>query len=206
MSISMIIPEYEVLRDTNKCISCRVCERQCSNEVHSFNEKSNSLFSDSSKCVNCQRCVTLCPTHALKIVKSQNIFKENFNWQRSDITEIYKQAESGGMLLSSMGNPENQPMYFNRILLNASQVTNPPIDPLREPMETKVFLGSKSHKIERDKDGKIIPKLSPQINLSMPVMFSAMSYGSISYNAHESLARAATELGICYNTGEGGLH
>jgi glutamate synthase domain-containing protein 2 len=40
----------------------------------------------------------------------------------------------------------------------------------------------------------------------MPVMFSAMSYGSISYNAHESLARAAEELGIFYNTGEGGLH
>ena len=40
----------------------------------------------------------------------------------------------------------------------------------------------------------------------MPVMFSAMSYGSISYNAHASLARAATALGICYNTGEGGLH
>jgi len=37
-------------------------------------------------------------------------------------------------------------------------------------------------------------------------MFSAMSYGSISYNAHESLARAAQELGILYNTGEGGLH
>ena len=49
-------------------------------------------------------------------------------------------------------------------------------------------------------------ELPPQIELSMPVMFSAMSYGSISYNAHESLARAATELGICYNTGEGGLH
>jgi len=38
------------------------------------------------------------------------------------------------------------------------------------------------------------------------MMFSAMSYGSISYNAHESLARAAEELGILYNTGEGGLH
>ena len=37
-------------------------------------------------------------------------------------------------------------------------------------------------------------------------MFSAMSYGSISYNAHESLARAAKELGTYYNTGEGGLH
>ena len=37
-------------------------------------------------------------------------------------------------------------------------------------------------------------------------MFSAMSYGSISYNAHEALAGAASELGIYYNTGEGGLH
>jgi glutamate synthase domain-containing protein 2 len=33
-----------------------------------------------------------------------------------------------------------------------------------------------------------------------------MSYGSISYNAHECLARAAAELGTFYNTGEGGLH
>ena len=37
-------------------------------------------------------------------------------------------------------------------------------------------------------------------------MFSAMSYGSISYNAHASLAQAAEELGTLYNTGEGGLH
>ena len=32
-----------------------------------------------------------------------------------------------------------------------------------------------------------------------------MSYGSISYNAHKSLALAATALGIFYNTGEGGI-
>lgn len=30
----------------------------------------------------------------------------------------------------------------------------------------------------------------------MPVMFSAMSYGSISYNAHKSLALAAKSLGF----------
>ena len=97
-------------------------------------------------------------------------------------------------------------MYWDKILLNASQVTNPPIDPLREPMETKVFLGRKPEKIERDADGNIICDLPPQMELSMPVMVSAMSYGSISYNAHASLARAARELGIYYNTGEGGLH
>ena len=36
-------------------------------------------------------------------------------------------------------------------------------------------------------------------------MFSAMSYGAISLNVHESLARAATECGTYWNTGEGGL-
>ena len=85
-------------------------------------------------------------------------------------------------------------------------MTNPPVDPLREPMETRVFLGRKPDGIRRDENGELICHLPPQIELSMPVMFSAMSYGSISYNAHACLARAARELGICYNTGEGGLH
>ena len=164
------------------------------------------MVSDDAKCVNCHRCVSLCPTRALKIVKTNHTFKENSNWSGKSIKEIYKQANSGGVLLSSMGNPENYPVYFDKILLNASQVTNPSIDPLREPMETKVFLGAKPDKIERDAKGNLKTKLPPHIMLSMPIMFSAMSYGSISYNAHESLARAATEMGILYNTGEGGLH
>ena len=91
-------------------------------------------------------------------------------------------------------------------MINASQVTNPSIDPLREPMETRVFLGKKPKEIKRDSEGKIQCQLPPQLALAMPVMFSAMSYGSISYNPHEALARAATELGVLYNTGEGGLH
>lgn len=164
------------------------------------------MLSDESKCVDCQRCVSLCPTHALKIVKNECTFRENANWQSDTIKEIYKQASSGGVLLSSMGNPKPLPVYWDRILINASQVTNPPIDPLREPMETRVFLGKKPAEIRREANGNINTKLPPQMELSMPVMFSAMSYGSISYNAHESLARAAKELGIYYNTGEGGLH
>ena len=206
MAISYVLPDYEVRRDYDKCINCRVCERQCANEVHSYLEDVGKMVADSSKCVNCQRCVTLCPTKALKIVKSDNTFKTNANWSQKSIMEVYKQAETGGVLLSSMGNPEDYPIYFNKILVNASQVTNPSIDPLREPMETKVFLGKKPTHIDRDENGKIINNLTPQLELSVPIMFSAMSYGSISYNAHESLARAAKELGILYNTGEGGLH
>lgn len=206
MGINYIYPEFEVERNENRCIKCQVCVRQCSNEVHSFDEKRNLILSDESKCVNCQRCVSLCPTRAIKITKNTCTLRENANWSSDTIKEIYKQAASGGVLLSSMGNPNPLPVYWDKILINASQVTNPSIDPLREPMETKVFLGKKPEKTERDKDGKLICKTTPRLELSMPVMFSAMSYGSISYNAHESLARAARELGIYYNTGEGGLH
>lgn len=206
MGIEYIYPEFEVVRNDSRCIRCRVCERQCANCVHSYDPDGDVMLSDETKCVDCQRCVALCPTRALKIVKSDCALRPNANWGQDTIKEIYKQASSGGVLLSSMGNPNPLPVYWDRILINASQVTNPSIDPLREPMETKVFLGKKPSEMKRGEDGKLVTKLDPQLELSMPVMFSAMSYGSISYNAHESLARAATALGLYYNTGEGGLH
>lgn len=31
--LDFIYPEYELVRDSAKCIACRVCERQCANEV-----------------------------------------------------------------------------------------------------------------------------------------------------------------------------
>lgn len=204
--MNLFYPTYEIIRDYDKCINCRICERECSNEAHIFLAESKKMICDDAKCVDCQRCVALCPTRALKIIKSQNTYKDNANWSSKTINEIYRQADSGGVLLSSMGNPENYPVYFDKMLINASQVTNPSIDPLREPMETKVFLGGRPQTIQRDEKGQLVNNLSPMISLSMPIMFSAMSYGSISYNAHESLARAAEALGILYNTGEGGLH
>lgn len=164
------------------------------------------MISDSQQCVDCQRCVCICPTGALKIVDNPNKFRNNYNWSQQIMTEVYKQAETGGVLLSAMGNPKEYPVYWDKILLNASQVTNPPIDPLREPMETKVFLGKKPKNVSFNEDGSVKTETTPTLELSTPIMFSAMSYGSISRNAHESLARAATELGIFYNTGEGGLH
>ncbi len=206
MPINFIYPEFEIVRDESQCIRCRACERQCANEVHGYDSERNAMESDELKCVNCHRCVLLCPTRALKIIRTDHTFRENANWNEDAIKEIYMQAGSGGVLLSSMGNPKNYPVYWDKILINASQVTNPPIDPLREPMETKTFLGKKPEKIGRSDDGTLKVNTSPQLELELPVMFSAMSYGSISYNAHESMARAAQSLGTYYNTGEGGLH
>lgn len=206
MALNYFQPLFDVIRDKDRCIKCQACARQCSNEVHRYDADLDMIISDSQQCVDCQRCVCICPTGALKIVDNPNKFRNNSNWSQQIMTEVYKQAETGGVLLSAMGNPKEYPVYWDKILLNASQVTNPPIDPLREPMETKVFLGKKPKNVSFNEDGSVKTETSPTLELSTPIMFSAMSYGSISRNAHESLARAATELGIFYNTGEGGLH
>lgn len=206
MALNYFQPLFDVIRDKDRCIKCQACARQCSNEVHRYDADLDMMISDSQQCVDCQRCVCICPTGALKIVDNPNKFRNNSNWSQQIMTEVYKQAKTGGVLLSAMGNPKEYPVYWDKILLNASQVTNPPIDPLREPMETKVFLGKKPKNVSFNEDGSVKTETTPTLELSTPIMFSAMSYGSISRNAHESLARAATELGIFYNTGEGGLH
>ena len=204
--LNYIRPDYEVVRDKELCVKCKVCVRQCANEVHKYDEKRDVLYVDNSRCVNCHRCVTLCPAGALKIVRTDHCFKPSANYTEEVIKDIYRQADTGGVLLSSMGTPKDYPVYWDKMLINASQVTNPSIDPLREPMEIKTFLGRKPEEVKYNPDGSISVEKYPNLELKTPIMFSAMSYGSISKNAHLCLARAAEKLGTFYNTGEGGLH
>ncbi len=213
MALKLNQSEFEIERDENKCISCLVCVRQCSNDVYEYDSEQDIIYSDSTKCVGCHRCGSLCPTGALKIKERQSQFKTNYNWTPAHLKNIYKQADSGGVLLTGMGSDKTYTIYWDHILFNASQVTNPSIDPLREPMEIKTFIGRKPDNLEFEikksskyRSAKLKTKLFPQLELSTPIMFSAMSYGSISYNACRSLAAAASEFGTYYNTGEGGLH
>ncbi len=207
MKANFLSPRFCVIRESDACISCRLCVRECSYGAHGYDEKNRRLTIDNTKCVDCQRCVSFCPKGALSVVLNRNTFRPNGEWSPDSLKEIYRQSETGGVLLSSMGSPvKSIPRYFDRLLLNASQVTNPSIDPLREPMETKVFIGSRPEKIERDEKGCIRNNLPPHLELDTPILFSAMSYGAISLNVHKALAMAAKELGTYWNTGEGGLH
>ena len=98
-----LYPDYEVIRNADMCIACRVCERQCANEVHKYDADLKKMVSNTASCVDCQRCVCLCPTHALKVIKSDNTFKINANWTNEAISDIIRQAGTGAVLLSAMG-------------------------------------------------------------------------------------------------------
>src|SRR5512137_134226 len=148
MALSYATPQFIIERDASRCIACQVCVRQCANDVHSYNEEDDLVSSNSMGCVGCHRCVTVCPTQALTVRRNPLEFRPHANWTSSALTSIYKQAESGGMLLTSMGCDQPYRIYWDHIVLNASQVTNPSIDPLREPMELKTFLGSKPERLE----------------------------------------------------------
>ena len=203
-----LLPEYLVERDEKRCIRCKVCVNQCTYETHRYDEEEDKIFSEDENCVNCQRCITFCPTHAITIRKNPNVSRENINWTNEALRDLKKQAEIGAVILTGMGCDKPYFTYWDRLLLNASQVTNPSIDPLREPMEIRTYLGAKPDKIDLEIDnGRLLLKneLTPQLRLDTPIMFSAMSYGAISLNVHEALARAATECGTYFNTGEGGL-
>jgi glutamate synthase domain-containing protein 2 len=178
--------------------------------VHNYDEDVNELIADNSKCVGCHFCEDICPTGAITIRKNPSDTKENINWTRDYIYRVIKQASTGGVLLTGMGCDKAYKNYFEHIVLNAAQVTNPSIDPLREPMELKTFIGSKPDRIipamGKDEKYSLNQHLPPLLELEIPIMFSAMSFGSISLNACKALAKAATEVGTYWNTGEGGLH
>lgn len=164
---------------------------------------------DPTKCVGCHRCEVFCPQGAISIQPNPRHFRPHPLWSQAHRENLWIQAETGGVLLTGMGNDLPYPVLWDNLLLDACQVTNPSIDPLREPMELRTHLGVRpdSVAVEQTPDGpQLATEIGPLLELETPIVFAAMSYGSISLNAQKALAIAADECGIMWNTGEGGMH
>ncbi|MBI2939822.1 MAG: IMP dehydrogenase [Chloroflexi bacterium] len=204
---SYLPPRFLARIMDDRCIRCQVCVRQCGWEALYYDERNDCINSTEANCTGCHRCVALCPTHAIWIEERPLQYRPNFNWRPEAIEDAMQQAESGGIILTGMGDDKGQTIYWDKLVLNASQVTNPSIDPLREPMEVRTYLGRRPDTLDIDYGSmKLRSPLGPLRTLEVPIMFSAISYGALALQVQEGLARAATEMGTFWNTGEGGLH
>ncbi|MDI9619232.1 MAG: glutamate synthase-related protein [Candidatus Nezhaarchaeota archaeon] len=200
---------YIVLRKEDKCTKCRACVEQCTYGVHSYNPAKNVIESKSWLCSNCLRCVEFCPTGALTITRNPNSYRMGHHWNHEAIMDVKRQAETGSALLEGMGCDGPNLTYWDRLLLNACQVTNPPIDPIREPIETRVILGRRPPRVELKPENRRLMlknELAPYICAETPILLAAMSYGAVNLRVQEAMARAAIECGTYFNCGEGGLH
>ena len=210
----LVQPEFRVKIDSTLCRTCGRCVQECGWGVFTFAEGPTA---NHSACRACHRCVTFCPAQAITIEKNPLAYRENPLWPTAVRKAVWRQAETAGVLLTGMGNDQPYLNIFDHLVLDACQVTNPSIDPLREPMELRTYLGRKPDRVEvrsgadgfsladgsglADGDG-----LTNNIRLETPIIFAPMSYGSVSLNVHRSLALAARRCGILMNTGEGGMH
>lgn len=202
--------DFLVERDQERCIQCLVCVRQCPYEANIFRDAADVVDSVHKNCTGCHRCEALCPTRCITIRLNPSELRPHATWTSRNVKNVYKQARTGGVLLTATGCELDYPTYFDNILIDACQVTNPSIDPLREPMELRTYIGRKPERLEMEtgEDGmaRLKTEIAPQLTCEVPILFSAMSYGAVNLNFCEALAISATGTGTYWNTGEGGLH
>ena len=199
---------YKVMIDPDQCMLCGRCIDNCSYGVFQKEEDRIAIVNPRN-CTACHRCIAMCPRDAISLKEKPLDYRTHPVWTREVRESIYNQARTGKIILTGMGNALPYPIIFDRLLLDACQVTNPSIDPLREPMELRTYIGKKPARLSlREHDGEVdlLTTLAPNLQLETPIMIGHMSYGAISLNAQMSMAKAAAKAGTFMGTGEGGLH
>lgn len=200
------IPDrFRPVIDHGSCKRCKRCIAECSFKAIDFLD---DRVKPTEGCVACGRCAAFCPTNSIEIKDIDDQFPPHANFTERIRRGIISQASTGGVLLSSCGTDIEHPVIFDELLLDAAQVTNPSIDPLREEIETVTFLGRRSGKltVSEGESFAFVTEIGPVVAMDMPLMIGHISLGSVSYNAQKSIFQAAKELNIVAGSGEGGLH
>ncbi len=188
--------------DLSLCDGCGQCARECTfSEIRMEPRRDKTVPAASGRaCGACHRCEATCPRGAIYVAERPLSLRSHGVWKQPDIARVHLQSASGAVALTGFGADTAIPVYWDRLLFNACQVTNPSIDPQREPMETITHLGRKT-----DRPAKTLAQNS-LLRLSLPLVFAPMSYGSINLRLQKAVARVAKAKGMLWYSGEGGLH
>ncbi|QSZ66884.1 4Fe-4S dicluster domain-containing protein [Methanofollis aquaemaris] len=208
MVLGSVPVKYRVTIDRDRCMECGRCIENC--PYGTFRWEGDKITAVSRNCTACHRCIAMCPRDAIGLEERPVDYRSHPVWTVEAREAIFNQARTGRVILAGMGNAQPLPSIFDRLLLDACQVTNPSIDPLREPMELRTYIGKKPKRLEFSRTGagdvELETKLTPNLMLETPIMIGHMSYGAISLNAQLALARAVHKTGTFMGTGEGGMH
>jgi len=98
-------------------------------------------------------------------------------------------AESGQAGVESMGSLKKMPFSWNDFHFIPGQVNRIPLNK-EEAVGTDVVIGKKSAK---------------PLRLKSPILITAMSFGAVSKNVKLVISQVAKQLGIGFNSGEGGI-
>lgn len=117
--------------------------------------------------------------------------RESPIWDRYTIEDIQAKAELGRYRISGFSLHRKIPRLDDLVFLPAA-MTRMPLEGYRENCETKTVLGARHG-------------CAKPLELSVPVYITSMSFGALSWNAKAALGRAASAIGTCTCTGEGGM-
>jgi len=123
-------------------------------------------------------------------------------WTRRGATDrgmymVHHLAEGGGAFIEAMGSERNEPGMHPRPYPSYDDIVFRPAQLARlpllgdEPVDTATVLGTRAAR---------------PLALDIPLFVSHMSYGALSPEAKEALARGASAAGTAIASGEGGAH
>ncbi|MCX7767077.1 MAG: 4Fe-4S binding protein, partial [Candidatus Sumerlaeia bacterium] len=112
---TLIRNKFRQVINRELCRRCKLCVLECGFEALSFE---NDVRAVADKCVACHRCENICPEGAITIQRADIVSRYHNYWTPRVIEEIYCQAETGGIILTSMGNEREYKSYFDHIVID----------------------------------------------------------------------------------------
>lgn len=171
---------------------CATCAEVCPHGVYTLDPLSGEMtITNYNACVGCRICAEFCPENAIRINPAEPEHFTRSPWTFATIEEIHHKAQTGEYLLRGFGTQGPMP-DFDMITVVPSQIASAsPLDKYREECDMEVVIGENT--------------CEKPVQLKLPFVFAAMSFGALSKEAKLALAIGAAQTGIATNTGEGGL-
>ncbi len=185
-----ILGAYCVNIDYERCTHCGTCVEVCPYNVYEKDDDNRVRIGNDMACVGCRICMEFCPNNATHIKPAEPEFFSRSLWTFQTVEHIHYQSQTGKYLLRGFGTSRIIPHFDDLVIVPSQLASASPLDKYREDCDVSVIIGEET--------------ADYPIELNIPIVFGAMSFGALSKEAKMALAKAAYKMRTIANTGEGG--